>query len=149
MDLMRAAGFDWTREILDDVVENAVPGGILFAIHSATGIIVATAMGWAKPHEKFPDAHEMGWVAARQEHSGRGLGRLVTAASTAAIIRDGARGIYLLTDDCRLPAIKSYLQVGYLPYYSEEDHACRWQRVFEQLGLRTEDYPATEGRERS
>lgn len=135
--LMHAAGFeDWTRETLDDVVERAVPNGVVFAEHAASSLIAATAMGWYKPNELFPDAHEMGWVAALPEHQGHGLGRVVTAAATWAVMQDGAKNIYLLTDDWRLPAIKSYLQVGYVPFYSEPEIEKRWKAIFASLAMK-------------
>ena len=141
IELMRAAGFDcWTDETLDEVLKNAIPEGVIFAEHEASSAIAATAMGWYKPNDLFPDAYEMGWVAASPEHQGRGLGRVVTAASTDTIIRAGASSIYLLTDDWRLPAIKGYLRVGYVPFFSKPDIKPCWQEVFSKLALSMDAY---------
>ena len=63
--LMRLAGFaDWNGDGLIAVLENAVPMGIVFMEHEASSKIVATAMGWLRPSSLFPEAYEMGWVAA-------------------------------------------------------------------------------------
>jgi len=136
LDLMHSAGFDhWTRDNLDDVVKNAIPNGVFFVEHTASSQIVATAMGWYRPHESFPDGHELGWVAATPEHRGRGLGRVVISASTRAMLEDGAKTIYLLTDDWRLPALRIYLEVGYVPFFREPEVEQRWRELFVELGI--------------
>jgi len=134
--LMQLAGFDtWNRDNLDAVLDKAVPDGIIFTEHVASADIVATAMGWYNPSARFPKAHEMGWVAADPAHRERGLGRAVTNAATRALLDQGATRIYLLTDDWRLPAIKTYLNVGYVPLCDRPDLHTRWQKVFTALGL--------------
>ena len=136
LDLMHKAGFDyWTRENLDGVVKNAGPEGVFFVEHVDSSRIVATAMGWCRPHERFPEGHEMGWVAAMPAHRGRGLGRVVVAASTRAMLEHGARTIYLLTDDWRLPALRIYLEVGYVPFCREPEVEQRWSELFVKLGI--------------
>jgi mycothiol synthase len=136
LDLMHSAGFDtWNRDNLNAVLANAVPHGVVFVEHVASSKIVATAMGWRRPSSLFPDAYEMGWVAADPAHTGMGLGQVVIAAATRALLEHGAGRIYLLTDDWRLPAIKSYLKVGYVPLYHQPGMKDRWQELFLKLNL--------------
>lgn len=138
---MRSAGFDtWNQDTLGAVLKNAIPGGIMFAEHMASSTIVATAMGWYRPSALFDTAYEMGWVAADPAHRGKGLGRVVVAAITQALLEHGARRIYLLTDDWRLPAIKGYLKVGYVPLYHKPEMRTRWQETFLKLDLKMEEY---------
>jgi mycothiol synthase len=145
IELMQMAGFDaWDRTKLNVVLKHVVPNGILFVQHEASSRIVATAMGWYKPSPLFPEAHEMGWVAADPMHRGRGLGQVVTAAATRALLEHGAKEIYLLTDDWRLPAIKGYLRVGYVPLYHRPDMRGRWREVFLELNLEMEEYAGVE-----
>ena len=66
---------------------------------------------------------------------GKRLGLAVCAAATARLIRGEYTNIYLRTDDPRLPAIQTYLRLGYEPFLYAEDMAERWQRVYGQLGL--------------
>jgi len=130
LELMHSAGFDgWTREYLDDLVKKVKPGGIFFVEPAGSSQIVATAMGWYRPHEVFPDAHEMGWVAAAPPHRGRGLGKVVICAATRALLEQGATTIYLLTDDWRVPAIKSYLRIGYVPFCANPEMKKRWDEL--------------------
>jgi mycothiol synthase len=37
------------------------------------------------------------------------------------------------TDDFRLPAIRTYLRLGFTPEISADDHAHRWDRIFAEL----------------
>ena len=134
IDLMRSAGFAaWNRDNLHAVLKNAGAAGIAFAEHAASSRLAATAMGWYKPTATFPDAHEMGWVAADPAHRGKGLGQLVVSAVTRALLARGARRIYLLTDDWRLPAIKIYRNLGYVPFNCQPEAKVRWQEVFRKL----------------
>jgi mycothiol synthase len=132
--LMQAAGFDrWNRDNLDRVIQNAVPHGIVFAEHVASSRLAATAMAWPRPLPQAADAYEMGWVAADPAHRGLGLGELVTAAATRALLAHGARHIFLLTDDWRLPAIKGYLKLGYVPAGEAPEVRARWHELFRIL----------------
>ena len=40
---------------------------------------------------------------------------------------------HLTTDDWRLPAIKTYLNVGFKPDVSDDEFKARWEKVFEQI----------------
>ena len=141
LELMHIAGFnDWNRDNLNAVLKSAVPNGIVFVEHVATAKIVATAMGWHKQSPLFPDGYEMGWVAADSTHKGKGLGQIVTNAATRALLEHGARRIYLLTDDWRLPAIKTYLKVGYVPLYHKPGMKRYWHKLFITLGLNMQEY---------
>jgi len=143
--LMHVAGFDsWNRDNLEAVLKNAVPNGIVFVEHEESSCIAATAMGWYKPSVTLPDSYEMGWVAGDPVHKGKGLGKVVTAAATRALLEHGARCIYLLTDDWRLPAISVYLGVGYVPLFYISDMRTRWRNVFLKLDLIMEEYPVVD-----
>jgi mycothiol synthase len=39
----------------------------------------------------------------------------------------------LETDDERLPAIKVYLALGYVPQYPDASHEDRWSKIFRAL----------------
>jgi mycothiol synthase len=46
----------------------------------------------------------------------------------------GCTGAVLETDDHRLPAIRLYLSLGFLPQMVAPDHPERWRAVFQALG---------------
>ena len=134
--LMRQAGFDyWNSEHLNSVLQKALPEGIFFIIHNETGTLVATAVATHNPSSLHPEGGELGWVAGKQEHSGRGLGYIVCAAVTRQFIEAGYSDIYLKTDDFRLPAIKIYLKLGWIPFCYEEEMKKCWDIVISKLNV--------------
>jgi mycothiol synthase len=96
--------------------------------------MVATAFGSHAPTVSHPNGGALDWVAADPLHSGRGLGRAVTAAVARLLVQRGYRDIYLLTDDWRLPAIACYLQLGWEPIIDGPQMRERWGAV--QASLR-------------
>ena len=43
--------------------------------------------------------------------------------------------LYLMTDDWRLPAVKTYLQLGFEPDLYDDDHEGRWAKLRDTLGI--------------
>lgn len=133
--LLELAGFEgWTAERLGEVLPRVLPGGLFLAVRLASGELAATAMALDNPTALHPGGGELGWVAAHPEHRGQGLGVAVCAAAVGCLLRAGYRRIYLLTDDFRLPAIKTYLRLGFVPFLFQEGMEQRWQEVLRQLG---------------
>jgi mycothiol synthase len=102
------------------------PEGLFFVVSDATP--VATACAW---RDRLGEAEvgQLHMVAVAPEHQGRRLG---TAASVAAVRYFEAHGfaaVYLLTDDVRLAAVRTYLDIGFEPVFPEPDHVERWERV--------------------
>lgn len=132
--LMRLAGFEeWNEETLRGALQKAPPEGIFFAVHQATGTLTATAMATHNPLELHPFGGELGWVGADPEHTGKALGAVVCAAVTERFLQAGYKRIYIRTDDWRLPAIKTYLKLGYVPFLYQSDMEHRWRSVCEKL----------------
>ena len=82
------------------------------------------------PAEKRP---EMGWVSASPEHQGKGLGFQVSVAALHFMKQLGYLETFLHTDDFRLPAIKTYLKLGFEPQIIHDSHPGRWKAVLERL----------------
>ncbi|HOX08894.1 MAG TPA: GNAT family N-acetyltransferase [Planctomycetota bacterium] len=134
-ELMRRAGFaDWTAEKLAPWLLRILPDGLFGIEHLATGALAATAMATHNPSELHPFGGELGWVAGDPAHNGRGLGQAVCAAVVSRFLRAGYRRIYLKTDDWRLPAVKSYLRLGFVPFLHRPEMAERWREVCARLG---------------
>ena len=143
--LMRVAGFaDWSREQLAAATEKCLPDGFFVIEHNPSGPfdrlragrLVATAMAQHQPLEYHPCGGELSWVAGDPEHQGKGLGYAVCAAATRRLLEIGYRNIYLRTDDFRLPAIKLYLKLGYVPFLFAPEMEGRWRDVCAKLGVR-------------
>ena len=116
-----------------------LPNGLFFAIHLASGEPVATAGALHNTRDgMFPFGGELGWVATIPAHQSKGLGSAVSAAATRRLIGAGYESIRVGTQDHRLPAIKVYLRLGYVPYLYATDMAERWRQICAKL-----DWPFT------
>jgi len=128
--LMRSAGFtNWTRAMIPEWKRRVLPGGWFVIEHVASHTLAATAMATHNPTDQHPYGGELGWVAADPAHLGKRLGESASTAVIAHYIRMGYRRIYLRTDDFRLPAIRTYLRMGFEPLGDED----RWRAVREAL----------------
>jgi len=138
LSVMTNAGFTYVNdEFIDTWKRRVLPDGWFLIEHIATGDLVCTAMATHNPEPLHPYAGELGWVAGSSAHAGKGLGMAVCAAVLRRFRAAGYRRVYLKTDDWRLPAIKSYLKLGFVPFLYAPDMPERWQVVCEQL-----DWPA-------
>ena len=67
-------------------------------------------------------------------HRGSRLSLVTDAAVVRRFLRAGFDMIYLRTDDFRLPALRLYLDMGFIPFLFMEDMEDRWRKVFAALG---------------
>ncbi len=133
-EVMALAGWPgWDIEKLKPWLYRMLPEGWFMAVHTASDQIVASAMATHDPTWIKPFCAELGWVAADPAHSGKGLGTAVVAAATARMIASGYTHVHLYTEHYRLPALKIYLKLGYLPYLSTPEETELWREVCEQL----------------
>ncbi|MGQ9661296.1 MAG: GNAT family N-acetyltransferase [Kiritimatiellia bacterium] len=134
--LMVQAGFvEWTAARLPDVLKKLLPGGFLVIEHVPSGQLVSTAMATHNPSDLHPLGGELGWVAGDPRHRRKGLGITVCAAATRCFLESGYRDIYLRTDDWRLPAIKMYLKLGFVPFFFGAGIEPRWRSVYAKLEM--------------
>jgi mycothiol synthase len=73
------------------------------------------------------------YVATHPDHRGKGLGRIVTVRVLQHLATLGLEDAFLLTDDYRLPALRLYLRLGFVPRYHDQTHEGRWSLLFPQL----------------
>ncbi len=91
--------------------------------------VVAVASARHLP-ELYPDAGYLHYVGAYGAKAGRGLGRIVTLAVLRHFREEGLEAVVLETDDFRLPAIRTYLKLGFVPVYRHEEDQPRWSKIF-------------------
>jgi mycothiol synthase len=77
---------------------------------------------------------EIGWVVTHPQHQGLGLARQVTSAAVEAALSLPRRQVFLMTDDHRMPAVKLYLKMGFVPDLGHESFRHRWSQLGHQLG---------------
>jgi len=134
-EVMAEAGFGaWDEPRLRPWRSRILPASWIVAEHIATGQLVATAFALHNHNEDHPCGGELGWVAARPEHQGHGLGMAVCAAVTARLLDMSYRNVHLYTEDFRLAALRTYFKLGYVPFFAAtlrdtDEMTQRWQRV--------------------
>lgn len=135
LEIMRNAGFEWTGDNVKAVLESALLEGIFFITDKKTGAFAATAMANRRAPARFGDGGELGWVAVNQLYRGHGLGKLVCRAVLNHYRELKYTHVYLLTDDCRLAALRIYLQSGWCPLMIDQSMPGRWKKVEETLHI--------------
>lgn len=133
----------WTEQDFEQKMlgmEGLNPEGI-FLLVDDTGRIAGTATGWVKPEYGY-----LHMVGIRPESRGRGLARALNARAVAYLVERGCSRIRLDTDDFRIPAIKSYLALGFLPVLYEADMRERWLQIMRTIGVSQVDaYDGVDG----
>ena len=121
---------DARRDIMDrDVFD---PEGLYFATYRGTP--VGTTCAW----KDTPDEIDVGivhMVGVHSDHTGHKLGRCVTLSVLLYLRDHNFKCAKLGTDDFRLPAIKTYLNLGFLPVYVDVTQPDRWREIFRKLDL--------------
>ncbi len=109
-----------------------VPEGLFFVTHE--NIPVGTACAW-RQSVKENDVGYVHMVGVTGEHTGQKLGKWVSLAVLFYFRDHGFTCSILDTDDFRLPAIKTYLNLGFVPVYVENSQPKRWEDIFKRLEL--------------
>jgi mycothiol synthase len=94
--------------------------------------VVATAAARLLPG-RYPGSGYVHYVGARPSERGKRLGEIVTRQVLAHFAADGLSGAVLETDDFRLPAIWTYLRLGFVPEPRAPGDAVRWSAVLRNL----------------
>lgn len=105
--------------------------GSFFVTHA--GEPVATAQLHHQTRRPHAPAAELGWVAVSPAHQGRGLGYVVCLAVLRYAASVGYPEIFLRTEDERLPAIRTYLKLGFEPWMIEPSAPERWRLIHQRL----------------
>jgi len=118
-------------------VDRIVPSGAFLISHIESGNPVATASALHNPRATryyFPFGGEVGYVTVDPGHRRAGLGRAVVANVVRRLIEMGYRNIFVGVQGWRLPAVKCYLGVGFVPLIHNDALIPRWRRVCKQAG---------------
>jgi len=106
-----------------------VPERVLFVTWE--DVPVATAAAWYKPELWGIDVGLVHNVGVSADHKGKKLGYWVSLAVLHRFVFEGRTRAVLLTDDHRVAAIKTYLELGFEPWLVEESQRQRWRAVIE------------------
>ena len=95
------------------------------------GVAVATITVVCDYEKKEGIVH---MVACHESARGKGYGTLLTMIALSVLKKEGMEKARLKTDDWRVPAIKTYLRIGFEPDLSTEDYVERWNKIYEVIG---------------
>jgi mycothiol synthase len=135
LEILAAGEFgQWNRARLAMILEsNRAPmplAGIFFATYDDRPVGAACTFLYRRDSEEIS---ELGWVAVHPAYRGRGHGRQVCQAMLCFARDLGHRYSFLLTDDYRLAAIKTYLRLGFQPEIVDASHPERWAMLWNAL----------------
>lgn len=119
----------WFHTVYDDP---DVPDDGFFVI-LYEGKIVSNAQIQLGNHE--PGTATLHAVCTDPAHRGRGLGKIITGAVMQNALDRGLSTVYLTTDDFRIPAIRAYLRMNFLPVLFNENQRTRWGKILKELQL--------------
>ena len=144
--LLDSEGWGMADDEWQEYKDSVLPGGLFLIFHAATGVLAATAGAVHNPNPGryyFPFGGELGYLIVHPQHRGKRLGRAVSAMVLQRFISAGYECIRVCVQGFRLPAIKTYLGLGFVPFLHTEDVCLRWQRICEQIGwpFKPEEWP--------
>lgn len=101
------------------------PERIFFICYDGTP--VATASAWWQEQWGSEDTGYLHMVGALPDHTGKKLGYAVSLLAMHRMVEENRLRVILQTDDFRIPAIKSYLRLGYEPKIVHPNQIERWK----------------------
>lgn len=110
-----------------------IPDDGFFVVTDQDKRLAATAA--CQIGEHLPGSATLHMVKCDPNHRGKGLGRIVTIAAMQYVFEKGIETMFLTTDDFRIPAIKLYLQLGWIPEIDDEEMLNRWRKIASELKL--------------
>ena len=109
-----------------------VADGLYFVTHQ--DVPVGTACAWRQSIDET-DVGYVHMVGVLGEHTGHKLGKWVSLAVLYYFRDHGFTCSMLDTDDFRIPAVKTYLNLGFIPVYVDDTQPKRWEEILEKLEL--------------
>jgi mycothiol synthase len=146
--LSEAFGDRWDEE--RGAAEFSLGNGVEATYVVVSRVGVAAAASARRLPDRYPGAGYVHYVGARVSERGRRLGEVVTRQVLAHFVAAGLDQAVLETDDFRLPAVRTYLRLGFVPEPRTPGEARRWSKVLRNLartGGGTAKVPGPPGRE--
>jgi mycothiol synthase len=135
-EIMELAGWEgWAAAYGDMALQTVLPRSWFLAVHDETETPVASAMCCHNYKRTTPAWGSVGWVGCDPAHTGHGLGGTLTSAVVSRFIEIGYDKIDLHSEDFRLPALKTYLRMGFVPLLYTHDMPARWERICKAVSL--------------
>jgi mycothiol synthase len=116
--------------------DRILPGGAFLIVQAESGQAVATASALHNPRASryyFPFGGEIGYVTVDAAHRRQGLGRAVVALAVGRLIAAGYRHIFVGVQGWRLPAVRCYLGLGFVPFLHDDALLPRWKLIYDRI----------------
>jgi mycothiol synthase len=94
--------------------------------------VVAVAAARVLPN-LYPGAGYVHYVGVHSSHRGHRLGEVVVGEVLDHFMAAGLTNAVLETDDFRLPAVRIYLRLGFVPEYRSAGDEARWSLVLRKV----------------
>jgi mycothiol synthase len=101
----------------------------------------ATATSWRQHYRWGSGIGYVLFVGVVKSYQGHGLGFQITLHLLHDFVEHGFQSAILETDDYRLPAVKTYLKLGFLPRIVRSQQYQQWDNIFASLGMEPIHYP--------
>lgn len=110
-----------------------LPNGFFLVEHIPSGDIVGACFASHQSRERHKFAGNLGWLAVDPGHRGNKIGVLLVNSVVNRLQQAGYERIYLETHDFRLPALKIYIDAGWVPFFYADEMNKRWKAIYEKL----------------
>ena len=133
-ELRTSVGFPaWEPDYLQKFRGKVLPDAMFLIEEISTGRFAASATAETTDVPAFASLGVLGWVMTHPDLRGHHLGRSVSIAAMHRLYEAGYRAFSLLTDDFRLAAVKTYLDLGWNPWLYLPEMEGRWRALAETL----------------
>jgi mycothiol synthase len=138
LDLLSSDGEPMGEAGWQEYRNKLLPNGLFLIEDLRDARLIATAGAVHNPNPGryyFPFGGELGYLIVAQDRRRQGLGTAVCSAVVRRLRSAGYENIRVCVQEHRLPAIRTYLQLGFEPFLHSVEVEQRWQRVFDTLNL--------------
>jgi mycothiol synthase len=136
-ELLSTEGWTMSASDWQDYQDRIVPNGLFLLWNEPTNRLVGTAGAIHNPRGGryyFPSGGQLAYLVVHPAYRGRGLGTLLIAHVIHRLQFAHYTNIWTGVQGFRLPAIKRYIDLGFLPLLHQPQLTERWQRIYNQLG---------------
>ncbi len=128
--LIKVTARTFEKNFGDDL--ESMPGRCFFLV-SPDGQDVGTITSWYHRSYRRTRWGRIHWVAIIPDHRGRGLSKSIMTVAMRRLRKLGHRRAMLTTATPRIPAIKTYLDFGFVPDLSRKGAWRAWRLVGEHI----------------
>ena len=112
----------------------------VFILFDEKGQPCGTASAWEQPWRWGEDYGYIIFIGVIPSHRGHGLSKQMVFSICETIKSRGQKSALLDVDNENLPAIKSYLNAGFLPRLTSHEQAVIWDSIFTKLEMKPKEY---------